>query len=168
MTGLFLPMLVGAIVGAAGFRLRGSKQWALWTGGGIGTARLFAWALPVALTAWLMLPLEWWEALLLWVALWAGALTAWWGSLDLGRMEGTWARDFGLHTLRGLVWVIPPAVALLLAHEPIWWAPLIAGACCGLVYEIGWQLQPRWAIETGEVLFGGLVGAAVMAAGGGL
>lgn len=52
-------ILLGALVGAAGFWLRGAAVFALWTGRGATTARIVAWAIPLALLCWVVTPLAW-------------------------------------------------------------------------------------------------------------
>lgn len=164
-------ILLGALVGAAGFWLRGAAVFALWTGRGATTARIVAWAIPLALLCWVVTPLAWWWCAALGVALWVGCLPGWWGSLDLGRDAGAWWRDFALHSLRGVLWSAPAAGVLAMASGAWWW-PMLAGAACGAAYEAGWRLRPPGdprtpnATEIGEVLFGGLLGAAVVAAAG--
>ncbi|MBR0653068.1 hypothetical protein GXW78_25655 [Roseomonas terrae] len=158
----------GALIGAAGFWLRGAAVFARVTGRGATTARVVAWAVPLALLAWLVTPLPWGWSLALAAALWLGCLPGWWGSIDLGRNEGGWSRDAALHTARGVLWGAPAAVVLWLAGGGWWW-PLVAGLTCAPAYEIGWRLRPAGdprrpaATELGELLFGAALGAAVIA-----
>lgn len=156
-----MESLVGALVGGVGFWLRGSATFARATGRGATTARIVAWAMPLAAFAWLLTPLAWWWCAALAVALWLGALPGWWGSLDLGRVEGAWPRDLALHTLRGVVWMAPAAAVLGLAGAA-WWPPLLAGLSCGAAYEVGWRVWPARATEVGECLFGAACGAALL------
>ena len=162
-------ILLGAIIGAAGFWLRGAAVFQRITGRGATTARIVAWAAPLALLCWAVTPLPWWWCVGVAIALWLGCLPGWWGSLDLGRNGGSWVRDFALHTLRGVVWVAP-AAAVLAAAGAAWWWPLLAGLACGVAYEIGWRLRPVGgarrpaATEIGELVFGAAVGSALLAA----
>lgn len=164
-----LELIAGALVGGAGFWLRGAAVLQRITGRGATTARIVAWAAPLALLCWAVTLLPWWWCVAIGVALWLGCLPGWWGSLDMGRNGGSWARDFALHTLRGVVWVAPVA-AVLAAAGAAWWWPLLAGMTCGVAYEIGWRLRPLGdarrpaATEIGELIFGAAVGAALIAA----
>ena len=154
-----MGVLLCAAVGAAGFRLRGSALWSRITGRGAGTARVFAWALPLAVVS----PLPWAWVPALAAALWLGSLAAWWGSLDMGRNEGSFARDFALHALRGMVWVIPAALVLTAAGR-LWWPLLAAGALCAPIYAVAWRIWPVRATEAAECGFGACIGAAIGAA----
>jgi hypothetical protein len=144
---------------AAGFRVRGWAGFQRLTGRGATTARIVAWAIPCGLVAW-GLHGHWYAGAAMAVAAWAGSLLGWWRSLDLGRHEGEWARDFALHTARGLLWTAPMALAAWLSGG-LPWPLLAAGLLCGLAYEAGWRLAPRRATEIGEVAFGAIVGAAL-------
>lgn len=156
---------------AAGFRIRGDAAFARWTGRGATTARIVAWAIPVAASGWL-LGLEWPVAVALGVAAWVGCLAPWWGSLDLGRHEGTWFRDFCLHSARGVLWTLPMAGVVFLAQFSVWptvgaglWWPLLAaGALCGPAYELGYRIREKRGTEIGEALFGALIGGALVLA----
>lgn len=148
-------------LGAAGFWLRGAAWFAQITGRGATTARLAAWALPMGLASALLT--EWYNAVAIAAGLYLGTLAGWWGSLDLGRREGEWLRDFVLHTARGLLWTLPAAIVCAVAALDIANAvPLIAaGLLCGVLYEVGWRAYPPRATEIGEAAFGGAIGAAL-------
>jgi len=118
-------ILAGAIIGGAGFWLRGAAVFQRITGRGATTARVVAWAAPLALLCWVATPLAWWWCVAIGAALWLGCLPGWWGSIDLGRNGGAGPRDFALHTLRGVVWVVPVA-AVLAAAGAAWWGPMLA------------------------------------------
>lgn len=153
--------LIAPFVLAAGFRLRGAAEFRQWTGRGATTARILCWAAPIGLIAW-GLHGEWHAGAALALAAWLGAIAGWWRSLDMGRVEGAWLRDFALHTVRGLLWTAPMAlVAWLSAGTP--WPLLVAGLLCGLAYEAGWRLVRRNQTELAEVLFGALVGVGLAA-----
>lgn len=145
---------------AFGFWLRGSALFERLTGRGATTARLVCWALPCGLAWWALggNPLYAAGAA---VAAWLGTLLGWWGSLDLGRNEGTWLEDFLLHTARGVLWTAPMAAVALVQHEAWWWM-LGVGALCGLLYELGYQLNEARGTEIGEFLFGAVIGAAMV------
>lgn len=150
---------------AAGFRIRGWAGFERLTGRGTTTARIVAWAIPCAI-AWLLLGGAPVEALAIAAAAWIGCLPGWWGSLDLGRQEGTWLRDFALHSARGALWTMPMAVVVWWIGAEWWWL-LIAGAACGLIYEAGYWIaaRTRWSgTEWGEAMFGAMIGAALIGA----
>lgn len=155
-----IAVLLGALLGGLGFRLRGWSGFERLTGRGATTARLACWAIPMGAFAALALPIPWWGGVLVALALWAGSVAPWWGSLDLGRMDGDWIEEAALHALRGLVWVTPAMVAIALLSLP-WWPLLAAGALCLPVYELAWRLRPALATEIGEVVFGAAIGAAL-------
>lgn len=149
------------LVLAIGFRIRGDAKFMVWTGRGATTARIVAWATPIGLTAWHLYGGLWYVGLFMGVAAWLGAIAPWWDSIDMGRMEGRWIKDFALQTVRGVIWTAPmAAVALLSAGSP--WPLLIAGALCGVVYEIGWRFKARQT-EIAEAIFGGVVGVGLVA-----
>jgi hypothetical protein len=151
--------LIGAAVGGFGFWLRGSALFEKWTGRGATTARITCWALPLGLFGW-ALGLPPIEASALAVAAWIGCLAPWWDSLDLGRQEGTWLRDFAWHTLRGALWVAPIWLVVLLSFGS-WWPLAVVALLCGIVYELGYRLWPAKGTEVGEALFGALIGLAL-------
>lgn len=155
-----LQILAPFIV-AAGFRLRGAAIFREWTGRGATTARITCFAIPCGLIAWgLGLPWAW--SIALGVAAWIGCLPPWWGSLDLARQYGLFWRDFALHTARGVVWVLP-MTAVLFGAGAAWLPMLAAGLLCGAVYEAGYRIRERIGAELGEVFFGFLIGAALVA-----
>lgn len=155
-----LLAIVAPLILAAGFRLRGDAAFERWTGRGATTARIVCWAIPCGLVAWGLYGL-WYVGLAMGVAAFLGAILGWWQSLDLGRVEGTWLNDFAMHTLRGVLWTLPMAgVAFLGAGSP--WPLLVAGALCGVVYEIGWRFKARQT-EIAEAIFGGVIGVALVA-----
>lgn len=158
-----IAILLGALIGGAGFRLRGWSGFERLIGRGATTARIAGWAAPLALLCVLTAPLPWWGGPLIGLALWAGAIAPWWGSLDFGRMDGTWLRDAALHALRGVVWVVPVAAAVALLGGA-WWCPLAAGLLCVPAYELGYRLRPAIGTEIGEIIFGACIGAALIGA----
>lgn len=155
-----ISLAVSALIGALGFWLRGSSLFATLMGRGATTARLLAWAIPMGLVAWLLTPLGWPWAVGVGVAMYLGCLLPWWGSLDMGNSEGTFIKDFLMHTLRGIIWVAPTIAVMIYPVGMFAGLPLLgAGMLCGVAYEIGWMVWKERATEVGEVLFGGLIGA---------
>lgn len=167
MLAAILRALTGAAAGGTGFRARGAAWFLALTGRGATTARMLAWALPMMLqVAWeTSLGLHWAAYPLVFVAAWAGCVLGWWGSLDMGRRDGSWLIDCLLHTLRGSLFTLPVGIVLL---NP-WVAA--SGLLCGLVYELGYQASERLKLpvggsEIGEAAFGVIVFLAVSIAVG--
>lgn len=177
---MIISILTPAVL-AIGFRLRGAAKFQELLGRGATTARITVWAIPLIVLSWFLgLPIA--VAVFLGIAAWIGCLLGWWESLDFGRHEGTWLRDFLLHTLRGVLWTAPMAAVLLAADmllgisvyvpwmdisltlgvKTSWWWMLGVGSLCGLIYEIGYQISEEHGTEIGEVLFGGLIGLALV------
>ena len=169
----FLVYLVYCIVGGALFWLRGSSVFERVTGRGKTTADLL-WATSMALLA---APLyadtadSLYGFFLLIAAFWAGGRLPWWRSLSLGRNpnEGSHWGAFARHTARGLFWVAPAAFAVgILGGNSLRLAAV--GLLAGVSWEVGWRLKehnptgPFEATELGELLFGGLIGAAIYSA----
>lgn len=164
-------ILVLVVIGAGLFRLRGSSSWEAWTGRGVGSAR-WLWAAFLGVSAWLVdngsagawawgFPVPVVLPALI-VALWAGSIGAWWGSLDMGTRDHTLSRDLLMHSLRGVVWTAFAAalVASLDLASP--WPLLAAGALCGPIYAASWRLWPGYAVQGGEWGFGAAVAAALL------
>jgi hypothetical protein len=166
-------IIAGTALGAASFWLRGSARFEEWTGRGKTTGDA-AWAVVMAglcVAAGLSWP--WGGALAL--ALFAGGRLPWWGSLDFGTVSGTYARDFALHSLRGLLWTLAAGVVLWFAGGSPWaiaagLSGLLAGPCWALGYLInpppldGTEPRHPNATEIGEIAFGAVTGAALLAA----
>jgi len=162
---MILFLILGVVTSALLNRVRGG-----WTGNlpfGATVAR-FVWAFGcaavinaqaahVGIWGWWMLAIP--------VLLWLGTVMGWQGSLDLGRNEDSWFRDFAVMTARGLLWTAPTAAAVFWFWG-IWAAlPLIvAGLLCAALYELAWYAPKSWSLpfargpEMGEVLFGAAVG----------
>jgi hypothetical protein len=156
--------MIEIIVGAIGFRLRGSAIFEQWTGRGATTARIVCWAIPMGLMSLFTLPWEY--AIAAGVAFWLGCLPGWYGVLDLGRDEGNKLKEFILMSGRGILWTLPAALVFAFISPLNAVALLIAGALCPVAYEIGWHIPSkvenmRSGPEIGEILFGALVGAAL-------
>lgn len=150
-------LIPGACVGGLAFRLRGSAIFHEWTGRGATSARV-VYGTALALVALLAgTPLLWSLAVI--VAAWLGAIAPWWGSLTL-RTPKMWL----MHTLRGFLWTLPLAAVLFLAGAPHWWIMLLAGGLCAPAYKFGWMISSKLGVEFGEVIFGAIIGAALVAA----
>lgn len=149
--------------GAAIFRLRGSSLWHEWTGRGATTIRLI-WGTYLGAVAFIVAPLAWWVPPALAVAFWLGTIGPWWGSLDLGRNEGSFARDFVLHTLRGFLWTLPAAAVLwfVVGWDAGWL--LVAGGLCGVIYAISGRVYAARATENAEWAFGAAITASLLTA----
>lgn len=160
-----IGILVGALVGAIGFRLRGSALFEEWTGRGATTARIVCWAIPMGLISLMAVP--WYAAPLVGLALYLGCLPGWYGALDLGHNDGHKVRDYIVMFLRGLAWTVLAALVYAWAgNVPGAYGLILAGALCPLAYTIGWAIPstvPNLSRgpELGEVIFGAMIGAAV-------
>jgi hypothetical protein len=162
---ILLSLLTASALGI-GFRMRGGL-WGDKIGWGATTARIVAWAIPVALVTWAWYQFAWYFALATGVLAFAGATIGWFGGIDMGRMHGTWIRDFTVMTLVGFVKMLGVALMIGLAgfHTGAV-AVSIAGALCGVMYELGWRTpstRPGFQTgpELGELYFGALVGLAI-------
>lgn len=158
--------MLGLLVGAIGFRLRGDAIFHEVTGRGATTARLVCWAIPMGLLALTVVP--WWASVLVALGFFLGAMPGWYGSLDLGRNEGKVNRDRLVMAARGLAWTILPALVIWQFDIGNAIALLIAGFACPLLYELGYRTPSkipylRQGPEVGEALFGAAIGLAVVA-----
>ena len=157
--------LLGAIVGAIGFRLRGSSWFEEVTGRGATTARIVCWAIPMGALSLTNVP--WQYSFLVGLGFFLGAIAGWWGCLDLGRNEGSAARDYIVMFFRGILWTLPPTIVVYPFDATAGAAMLIAGALCPVAYTIGWLVPSkipnlRQGPELGEFIFGGMIGACVV------
>lgn len=161
-----IEALIGALIGAVGFRLRGSALFEQWTGRGATTARIVCWAIPMSIVSLFAVP--WYAAPLVGIAFFLGAIPGWYGCLDLGRDDGKVLRDYAVMLARGIVWTLPAALVYAWAGAtPGMYAVALAGALCPLAYTIGWAIpstKPNLSQgpELGEVVFGAMIGAAVV------
>jgi hypothetical protein len=158
--------MLGLLVGAIGFRLRGDAIFHEVTGRGATTARLVCWAIPTGLLALATVP--WWASVLVALGFFLGAMPGWYGSLDLGRREGSAVKDPLIMAARGLAWTILPALVIWQFDVGNAIALLIAGFACPLLYEAGYRIPSkipylRQGPEVGEALFGAAIGLAVAA-----
>ncbi len=156
-----LLTVLSALIGGFLFRVRGG---ALPTGSttiarliwSVGMAAL-AVALSYAGGVWAM---NWWLLTLV-PAFFLGCLCPWWNSIDMGRNEGTFWKDFLVMMGRGVLWVLFAAAGLgLLGYSAMY---VFAGLLCPVCYTIGWRLpNTKWikqGTEYGEILFGMVCGA---------
>lgn len=155
-----LIIILLTIGGAALFRVRGSSSWHEWTGRGATSIRLL-WAAYLG-TAAAALGLSPWLAAAVGFACFLGSVWPWWGSLDMGRNEGTLWRDMGMHSLRGLLWTAPPAAVLWGSGSGSPWLLLLAGAACGPIYAAAWRLHAKRAGPLAEWLFGAAYAAGLL------
>lgn len=170
---------IGLLLGGAAFRIRGWSGFERITGRGAFTARLF-WAVCMGLLA-----LASWagpvHAAAVGIGMFLGCLPPWWRSLSLeaSAEDGPLLGQVVRHTARGMIWPGVAALLLLAASWVPWfgaaWGPALllaaSGLACTPAYFAGKWLRrrfPSWApghTETGEVLFGAAMGAAVAAGG---
>lgn len=145
-----------ALLGAAGFRTRGglTEGWRYQLPGQV--ARL-AWGLACAVTVLFAAGLvAWWIVLAVGFLTWVSTTVGLYGAIDMGRNDGTFARDLGVGTLHGLVLGAAAAVPLAFARYgapyvpelghwtfPLWWLPLVGGAAWGVCYAVCW-LRRDW------------------------
>lgn len=158
--------LLSAIACAAAFRLRGDAIWNEWTGSGTTGGRAL-WAGVVALC--LFAAGAGWWAVAAAPILFACAVPGWPGSIDLGRNEGSWLRDFGMMLLRGSLFTMPAGALLVWQVGPEFIPFMLAGWFAAPAYEVGWRVPVRWEYlrqgpPLGEFLFGAVIGAAIGAA----
>ena len=154
--------VAGAVAGATAYRIRGSEIFRRYTGRGVGTARIM-WAAVCALVCAAGSPVLWLPAAVF-VAHYAGSTLPQFGSIDLGRREGSAAVDALKQSGRGLAAGIPVAAAYWFAGEA-WLPPVLAGAAAGPLYALAWlrpipveHLGEGDPPETGELLYGAAVG----------
>jgi hypothetical protein len=94
------------------------------------------------------------------LAAWIGCLLPWWGTIDMGRKEGNWFRDFVVITFRGALWTLPMAAVFAYAGLTAVAVSLFAvGLAMGVWYEAGWRTPstcPGFSqgSELGELYFG--------------
>lgn len=166
-----LLALLTVVVCGLGFRIRGGlwntviERHVHW---GSTTARLVSWALPVTLCVAVWYTLPWYMLISMFVAVWAGCLLPWYGSIDMARIEGDWHTDAVNMTWRGALWCVPMSVVF------VWtglWMPaalcLASGALMAVWYEIGWRIPSKVpgfqaGPELGELIFGCVLGLALV------
>lgn len=154
-----LTVLFMALLGAFLFRVRGGF---LPTGSSLLARSLYAGGLTVAAVACRFD----WMLLALFPAFLAGALFAWWDSIDLARNEGKWVNDFAVMLGRGMIFTAPAGVVLYLLGYSSWVFVFVAGLTCAPLYELAWRIPSqipnfRQGPELGEAFFGAAIGAAL-------
>lgn len=150
---LILPC---ALIGALAFRTRGgwTEGWRYQLPGQV--ARL-AWGLACAVTVLAAAGFgAWWIALAVGLLTWVSTTAGLYSSMDMGHNDGTFARDFGVGTLHGLVLGAAAALPLAFARYgapyvpeagvwsfPWWWLALVGGAAWSACYALCW-LRLDW------------------------
>lgn len=171
-------ILLGAVLGALLFRLRGWDGLKRLTGRGAFTGRLI-WATSMGLLA-AGAGASWADAALIGTGLFLGCLAPWWRSLSLGAnpADGPALWQYARHAARGLIWPLPAAALLGASSAASWWLfggdPLAldpwrpalilaaSGLACVPAYQIG-----KWTgggTAHGELVFGAAMGADLMLA----
>lgn len=129
--------LLTGILCAIAFRLRGSALFDKWTHtgtmGGRGLWAIVAGGCFAAIHGQ-------WIGILAVPAFFLGSIPGWPDSIDLGRNEGEFWRDFWGQTWRGAVFLAPAAPIAWLVGAA-WWPYLIAGALCGAIYWACWEVD---------------------------
>lgn len=103
-----------------------------------------------------------WRLAALAPAWYLGSVLAWYKSIDMGRIEGTWLWDASKISLRGITWtILPVGVFYFFGYEA--WSLVLAGFLCPLAYELGWRIPSkikglRQGPELSEVIFGSFLG----------
>jgi len=163
----WLLLIFVALACGSAFRLRGSEIWDRWTRTGTSGGRaLWAGVAGLSLYSVSLDPMAAIALLLLYFA----AIIGWPASIDLGRNEGTWARDFALMLARGLLFTLPAGAVMIHAQG---WAFLpfaLSGLLAAPLYEIAWRVPVRWDYlrqgpPLGEFLFGAAIGGSIGMAG---
>jgi hypothetical protein len=160
-----IEVLFGALVGAVGFRLRGSDLFEQITGYGTTVARIVCWAIPMALLSLFHVPWEY--IVVVGAAFYLGAIFPWWGCIDLGHNDGSALRDYIVMFFRGLIWTVPAGLVVYQFDANAGLILALSGALCPLAYTIGWATPSKapnlnQGPELGEFIFGAIVGAAVV------
>lgn len=148
---LVLPL---ALMGAFAFRTRGG----LWEDQHVrGQLARLAWGVSCAVTVLVAAgPRAWWIALAVGLLTWVSTMAGLHDTIDMGRNDGTFGRDFAVGTLHGLVLGAAAAVPLAFARYgtsyvpelgawgfPLWWLPLVGGAAWSACYALCW-LRRDW------------------------
>lgn len=154
-----------ALLCGAAMRLRGSDLWNKWTGTGTTGGRAL-WSVVVGACIWATYPS--YLTLLTIPLLFAGAVPGWPGSIDLGRNEGTWGKDFALMTVRGLLFTFPAGAYMAWLVDPSYLVFAFSGALAGVLYEAAWRIPVKYehlrqGPPLGEFLFGVAVGLSLVA-----
>ena len=166
----FIIIIFSSILASIGFRLRGGL-FGQQIGWGTTVARFVACALPMTIITFLTVAnYPWWmiaPTILTW---WLGCIFPWWQSLDMGRMSGTLLQDVVMHSLRGIIWVLPSVVlvGIIVGPNPVLVIPLLVSLLCGPSYVLGYYISEKinnymGGTEYGELIFGFLVGLSISA-----
>lgn len=163
-----LAILLFSVIASLGFRLRGGL-FGQQIGWGSTTARLVAWALPMTIITFFMVPdYPLWAIVPTLLTWWVGCIFPWWHSLDMGRLSGTLLQDALLHSLRGIIWVLLPVILVGFIAGPslLLVIPLLASLLCGPSYMLGYYISEEISnrmggTEYGELIFGFIVGLSV-------
>jgi len=166
----FIVILFSSILASIGFRIRGGL-FGQQIGWGTTVARFVSWAIPMTAITFLTVsgyPL--WAIVPTILAWWLGCLFPWWHSLDMGRMSGTLLQDTIMHSLRGIIWVLPPVVLVGIIAGPslVLAIPLLISLLCGPSYVLGYYISEKISsymggTEYGELIFGFIVGLSISA-----
>lgn len=161
-----ISTILSMFVLGMGFRIRGGL-WGDKIGWGATTARIVAWAIPVALVCWAWYAFAWYIAVAVGVMAWVGTTWGWFGALDMGRNDHAWLRDFLVMSVVGFARMAVIAPVLVYVGLPMAALSIcIAGALCGVLYELGWRTpstKPGFyqGPEVGEFYYGSAVGLAI-------
>lgn len=143
------------ILGGVAFRIRGDAI--------VGSTTLgrLIWSCPLGWGFGLTMQ-DYWIIALAPPLLFLGVIWPWMGTIDHGRNEDSFGRDMIVQTYRGLIFTLPLALFLWFRGIELWWAPMLAGLMCAVVYEAAWQLPDWWIFKRGpvwgELLFGATIG----------
>ena len=159
---LILTIVLGALAGGAGFRLRGADLGARLLGGSGILARLVWWAAPMGIVA-AVAGDPWWVGPAIGAAAFGAASIGTVDAIDAGRVDGTRAKDAFWNLLRGLGMGGLLALPLTAAGDTGWWMPLAAGALLPGAYEAAWRIFRNHPTAWAEVAVGALLGASVAA-----
>lgn len=155
-----MSVLLMALAGAFGFRIRGDEIVGKLLGGPSTNVGRLIWALSISgMAAILYGPM----ALFLIPAFFVGAIPGWFDSIDMGRNENSFERDFYVMMFRGVLFTMPAGIVLhFLGFNPMLFA--WSGVLCPLIYSICWliPIKNRWVGQgtpLAETVFGAYVGS---------
>lgn len=165
--------LLGMIVGALCFRIRGDALVGELVGGPASHIGRLIWALPLATVALAANPD--WRLLALIPALFIGAIPGWYDGISISAARmAQFPKHLGIMTLRGVFWTGPAGLVM-------WWAGVhwqfgLIGAIAGPIYFLASVLDddlkigPLWIsdhdgfvnVPLAEILFGMVCGGAIV------
>jgi hypothetical protein len=118
------------------------------------------------------LGIEWHWAAGVAAAFYGGLLPKWGVWMDLGRVQGAWAADMALLSLRGLILTLPGGLMLTYAEGWPFLLYALSGGMMGVCYELGWRIPSKLpnfeaGPPLGEIIFGtavwaGMIGGSVL------